>query len=1046
MRQSRPPGMQSAPPGGRGRGGQQTYQGRGGGAQGRGRGPPGRGGWGGQQAPRQKPMAQPPRSNQNFQNRPQNRQGHPQQNRPRGAPPAKRPGGDHPGGKLKEDRYKEGVSQAMKDAIEINNKDFYKGIHPVEIYSLIEPSGEISTWQKVQSLSKRYDYYYFNRDTHEKTPSPPDDVLNFQEDFLEMKAVAYSNPKRPKFDPAGHQVVDVQLNSFRIINFKEISGWTVFIYNVEFDPPISAKGNFQKRRQVFFGSSKKDFNERRRWLYENLGHWEFNNQVLVVLSNSEPPSPLSWKSGDTTVRLVKVSKGSLEDFDDDEVRSNFLSVFTRRKMDDADYVRLTRDGGTYFPRSHLGSKIRINSSQYVALVGFDAKVSYTNTNQAVMTVDARIKCIEEKNMNMNVDFIIRKNQDWQRIVKRTYEGKHVMVTYNKQSVRIDEVDCDSNHNTEIPDMNCTYKSYLKKRYNVNSPKNERCILINIDKRTGQRNGYLPQHCHIIFQNEDDRVQDQLKDLAKEKLQFRFPRLQEFVHDVNQSRPSTSKKKDWKGLPSYQFNTEFEYGKAVVLKQPGIRFKHGEKGQRPSIKSFDYIYDAEANRKIGSQWRYSKGPMKPKKISSWVVILLETCKGYKVNQRGRGSVTIEEHIKKEAEAYRRSRGLNNEHFPQPNFAYVNVGQGNVHKLLKYQKKVEKNELVLGILPPGEMQSQVKQEMTRAFSLQSSKRPRATQFCDITNFNTVPHFVKSVFDMLLMKKGNKMYELIPSLRNQTIFSPRNGDMWFIGIAVDVNPDGGHWPIACVTIITDPLAGSMDVVFPVCHFQAAKTRIVPYEVIREMVTNVVERAYKFTKKLPKQIIVFREGIGEGSFPELYSKEITGIKKSVTVDCNQMLNVDWKPSFVFLTCQKGILNRVSLTDRRNRINDPKEPLLVFQGPLSRKHWDFLLQVVCEKRGGARPVKYVILYENIGLKKRPENVIDLFNIIHASHYGFCTSVPFQNGAASIPSPVKYALHHAELLHESIRECDKRPGDLSAHKKLVNRAQVLDWPQSETQV
>jgi len=959
--------------------------------------------------------------------------------RGRGPPPRQ----GHPGGKLKEDRYAEGVSDAFKEKIKLNNGDFYKGIKLVEHYDLIDASGNKSPWEKVESLSKRYPYYYHNRKTGKTTKNPGDEVLNYTEDFRDYEAVQYRNPQRPNFNPCGNRVIDVMFNSFRVTNFDEIRSWCIYIYTIDFTPQVPAKGNADLRRRIFFGPNRR---ETQKYLYKELGHWEFNNQVLVVLSNRQPPSPLEWKSGEHTVRCCCVSKGSLEDFDDDEVRSNFLSVLTRRKMDDADYVRLSRDAGTYFPRSHLGDFVPIRSDKYHALLGYDAKVSYTNSNDVVITVDVRVKCIEQKSMHENIDWIMRKNRqgdNWKRLVKRTYEGKHAMVSYNKQTFRIDEVDTESNHNTEIPDMKTreTYKSYLKTAYNESSPKNEVCILKSIDKKTGKVCGFLPQHCYIVFQNDDDRVQDALKDLAKEKLEYRFPRIQGFVQDINTSRAAVKKRqKDWKGLPTYQFKNNFEYGKAILLPQPGIRFKCGQRGEKPAIKDFPYIYDEENNQKIGAQWRYSKGPMKPKKMKSWVVIIPEMCKGYKVKGRGKPQ-SIQEHILSELESYRKSRSLASDCLPNPTFKEVKISQSNVHKLIKYQRCVDKfDEVVLGILPEGEMQSQVKQEMTRAFTLTSSKRPRATQFCNVEHLNNVKFFMKTVFDMILLKKGNKMYELLPALSPNSMFNPRGGNMWFIGVAIDVNPDNNHWPIASVTLISDPLAGAQNVVFPVCHFQSEKNRIIPYDVMREMIVNVVDRAYKANRKLPSQIVVFRDGIGEGSFPELYSKEITAIKKSITVDCAQKLGVDWKPTFCVLTCQKGILNRVTIPGRKKgQYFDPKSPLLVFQGPLSRKHWDFLLQVVTDRRGGAKPVKYVILYENMGLKKKPENIIDLFNLIHCTHYGFATSVPFQNGAASIPSPVKYALHHANLMHESVRECDLTPSELSAHKKLVNRCQVLDW-------
>lgn len=80
----------------------------------------------------------------------------------------------------------------------------------------------------------------------------------------------------------------------------------------------------------------------------------------------------------------------------------------------------------------------------------------------------------------------------------------------------------------------TYKGYLQNRYGVNSPKKEICILVTVDNRTGKRSGFLAQHCHVMFENDKDKAntQDKLKNLAKEPLSVRIPRIEEFCKDIS----------------------------------------------------------------------------------------------------------------------------------------------------------------------------------------------------------------------------------------------------------------------------------------------------------------------------------------------------------------------------------------------------------------------------------------------------------------------------------------------------------------------------------
>jgi len=946
----------------------------------------------------------------------------------------------------------------LKSKVIANNACDYPGPMLVEHIPLIDANGQWTPWEKVESLSKQVDYYYYNKQTSKSHMHPPEEVYSYQEGEVKHQQVNYVNPKRPDdFDSRGNKIIDVVYNSFKCSNFAAIRDFNVYTYTVDFDPAVPAKGNAQLRRKLLLGASRKDQRMRRDELYKTLGHWEFNNQVMHVLSKTEPPSPITYKSstGSHTCRMCRVSHASLDAMDDDKVRSYFLSLFLRRKLDGADYVRMgPRDGSTWFPRSHIGRQEEIGSHEYIAVLGYDVTNHYTMNDDFVMTAEMRPKCIEKMTVWQGIEHIKSKNPgDYENALRKYYTGRNVMVVYNKQRTRIDEIDFESHENTKIPDMDgVTYKGYLQNRYGVNSPKKEICILVTVDNRTGKRSGFLAQHCHVMFENDKDKAntQDKLKNLAKEPLNVRIPRIEEFCKDISREKAqkgkNAGKKKDWKGIQSLNFQMDCERGKAVLLPQPGIQIMYAEgRGEKGRLKTFPQIYTQDF--RIGQQWSKSKGPIKPVPMKGWTVVISECSKNYQVKDKRDGRIPIAKHIQKELEGYRRSRGISKEFLPDPSFKYIDVNRSRVSKMKPYWLATEKNHsgVVLGVLPEGDLASQQKQEMTRAYTLKSSKRPRPTQFCQIGRFNSVKYFAKTVFDMIMLKNGNKLYQLVPKLSKNSIIKP--DEMWCIGIAVDVNSDNGHPPVACVTLMANPLAGQLTGnIFSVCHFMDFKKRIIPYDIISEMIDDVITRAYHKLGTVPNQIIVFREGISEGQFPEMYSKEITAIKKTIKGKMREKFEKpQWSPKFVFLCVQKGIIDRAGIPQGRRRIAEPLDPMLCFQGPLSRKHWDFLLHVVCDKRGGSKPCKYTILNENIGLKKHAKNgaILDLFNFVHALHYGYCESVPFQNGPSAIPSPIKYSMHNAEFMHELMRECDNTPGELAANHKLPFRPNVLDWDDEE---
>merc|ERR1719483_1389725 len=79
--------------------------------------------------------------------------------------------------------------------------------------------------------------------------------------------------------------------------------------------------------------------------------------------------------------------------------------------------------------------------------------------------------------------------------------------------------------------------------------------------------------------------------------------------------------------------------------------------------------------------------------------------------------------------------------------------------------------------------------------------------------------------------------------------------------------------------------------------KKRVIPYDIIGEMIDDVITRAYHKLGTVPNQIIVFREGISEGQFPEMYSKEITAIKKTIKGSLREKFEVESEIRFPLRT-----------------------------------------------------------------------------------------------------------------------------------------------------
>lgn len=216
---------------------------------------------------------------------------------------------------------------------------------------------------------------------------------------------------------------------------------------------------------------------------------------------------------------------------------------------------------------------------------------------------------------------------FQKVVKQLLNERHVIVQYNKQSVRIDRVDFKAHNNTKPDGMDETYAGYLQRKYGKKSPKKELCVLINVDKRDGSESGFLPQHCNLKFETAiDDSVLPSCKALVDEPLNYRIPRINDFVAEIASGSPAVQKNKfekqrNWGDVMSLEFETQNQMAKAVVLQQPHITFYGAEGRTKPKNITLPYIYGLTREQQI--QWRFSKGPMDGgKPMPSWIVVIRE----------------------------------------------------------------------------------------------------------------------------------------------------------------------------------------------------------------------------------------------------------------------------------------------------------------------------------------------------------------------------------------------------------------------------------------
>ncbi|KAK3908670.1 LOW QUALITY PROTEIN: Protein argonaute-2 [Frankliniella fusca] len=168
---------------------------------------------------------------------------------------------------------------------------------------------------------------------------------------------------------------------------------------------------------------------------------------------------------------------------------------------------------------------------------------------------------------------------------------------------------------------------------------------------------------------------------------------------------------------------------------------------------------------------------------------------------------------------------------------------------------------------------------------------------------------------------------------------------------------------------------------------------EMIEDLAAIVYEQLAIYKKEtgfLPEHIVFYRDGVSEGQFHEVISKEVTAIFRA----CEQLRT---KPKLTFLVVQKRHHTRFFPTDNRDsqdKNGNVPAGTIVDTEITHASEIDFYLVSHASIQGVARPTKYHVLWDDAHMS---ENDIQLMT------YNLCHLFTRCDRAVSYPAPTYYA-------------------------------------------
>ncbi|KAL2197936.1 ribonuclease H-like domain-containing protein [Corynascus similis CBS 632.67] len=191
---------------------------------------------------------------------------------------------------------------------------------------------------------------------------------------------------------------------------------------------------------------------------------------------------------------------------------------------------------------------------------------------------------------------------------------------------------------------------------------------------------------------------------------------------------------------------------------------------------------------------------------------------------------------------------------------------------------------------------------------------------------------------------------------------------------------------------------------------------------------------KRLPENIVIFRDGVSEGQFNMVLEKELPNIRQA----CRETYpnGQDAQPRISFIVSVKRHQTRFYPTDRDHihpRSKSPKEGTIVDRGVTNVRYWDFFLQAHASLQGTARPAHYTVLLDEIFRHKFGPRAAD---VLETLTHNMCYAYGRATKAVSICPPAYYAdlvaararIHKSELFEDVQSLASSEQANVSGRK------------------
>ncbi|KAJ8686462.1 hypothetical protein QAD02_022256 [Eretmocerus hayati] len=737
--------------------------------------------------------------------------------------------------------------------------------------------------------------------------------------------------------------IELRANYFKLLSTTD---WCLNKYRVDIEPEedrnVIRKGLLRSHR-------------------ETLGAYIFDGSLLWT-SNRLPEDGLeltSERQHDKQVMLIKIKPVGQMNRGDYECLQ-FFNIIMRKCLD---YLELRLVGRNYFDAK---SKVLVRDFKLELWPGYVTSIRQHEQN-ILMCAEITHKVMRDETLlDVLAECYQSNRHDYQKIFADQVIGCVVLTGYNNNTYRIDDVDFNVSPNstfTRKDGSEIKYYDYYLNRYQIKIQDLRQPMLVSKSKPRDRRAGqaelvYLvPELCRSTgltdAMRSDFRLMKALAEHTRVSPRDRVQKLMLFNSRL-QSVPNVTKElSDW----NLKLDTQLVTIPARQLPADKILYGNGASNEVPANASWNNDFRNKALKKAG-------------KLDEWVVV-------YPNRNR------------RETEAF-----VN---------MLMRVGSG-MHFQIDMPVTFELSD------------DSAASYASKLEEIKANMNPMLI-FCVVSN-NRMDRYSAIKKKCCVDRPVPTQVVVAKTLNAKSVMSVATK----VAIQMNCKIGGVAWTVSI------PLTGLMVVGFDVCHdtnqknkdfgamvasidvnfgryYSAVSSHTSGEELSSDLSVNLckaLDQFKRYNNALPKRIVIYRDGVGDGQIPYVVKHEVTQLKaKLETVYDNPE---DIKLAYIIVT--KKINTRLFCGDPRNSQNPPPGTVVddVITDP---SKYDFFIVSQHVTQGTVSPTSYNVVEDTSGLD---------VDKIQRLTYKLCHMYFNWTGTVRVPAPCQYAHKLAFLVSQAIHQ------------------------------